>query len=107
VQAAELGEVRGEVLAPAGGEPGVPSQVGQAPEPVPLRLEGPVITPRELPGRGQQHGGQGCVHGGANRASMASAASDCMEGRTWEYRSKVIPTLACPRRSETTLGWTR
>jgi hypothetical protein len=35
-----------------------------------------------------------------------AAASSCIPGITWEYVSSVMPIEACPRRSETTFGWT-
>lgn len=37
-------------------------------------------------------------------ASTIAAASSCMPGITWLYRSRVMPTLLCPRRSLATLG---
>src|SRR5262249_7955410 len=39
-------------------------------------------------------------------SSTRAAASSCMPGRTWLYRSKVMPTLLCPSRSLATLGCT-
>ena len=37
---------------------------------------------------------------------ICSAASRASDGTTCEYRSSVMPTVAWPRRSETTSGWT-
>jgi hypothetical protein len=39
-------------------------------------------------------------------ASTRSAASASIPGRTWLYRSSVIPILECPSRSLATFGWT-
>ncbi len=39
-------------------------------------------------------------------ASTRLAASSCIPGRTWEYRSSVIATVAWPSRSCAIFGWT-
>src|SRR5215831_532847 len=38
--------------------------------------------------------------------STRAAASSCIPGMTCEYKSIVIPTFECPRRSLAILGWT-
>ena len=40
-----------------------------------------------------------------NAWSTRHAASSCIPGRTCEYRSKVIATVACPSRSCAIFGW--
>ena len=42
----------------------------------------------------------------ASTLSMAATAMSCMSGKTCEYRSRVMATLACPSISETTLAGT-
>ena len=39
-------------------------------------------------------------------SSTRAAASSCMPGRTWLYKSNVMPTFECPSRSDATFGWT-
>ena len=42
----------------------------------------------------------------AKPSSKRSAAASWSPGVTWLYMSKVVPTLAWPRRSWTIFGWT-
>ena len=60
--------------------------------------------------RGRDRGAKvGCCYWpltAASAASMERAASSCIPGRRWEYVSSVMPMVAWPNLSETTLGCT-